>query len=768
VVWLVFNVAIALVLMEIGIFKALEHTLGLYANIAVAWVGAIVADLVVNKPLGLSPPHIEFKRAHLYDINPVGVGAMLVASAVSIAAYVGLFGETIQALASFLALGTAFVAAPAIAFATRGRYYLARSPQPAPEDGGRRQCCICEHSFDGEDMAYCPVYAGPICSLCCSLDARCRDGCKTNARIQEQVLAFLSSFLPARAVAGLSSRLGQYCSLMVLVCGISGLFFGLIYLQATLDPAAPKEAIAATLWNVFFVLVVVGGMTCWFFVLANESRRVAQEESNQQTHLLMREIRAHQRTDEQLQKAKEVAEAANQAKSRYMAGISHELRTPLNTILGYAQILEHDPALPPHREDSVRVVRRSAEHLAGLIEGLLDISKVEAGRLNIYRNEFRFDDFLSQLVDMFRIQAETRGIRFDFDRPRHLPDVVHTDERRLRQILINLLSNAIKCTDAGHVRLSVRYRGQVAEFIVQDTGIGIRESDFERIFRPFERIHNPGQRARPGTGLGLTITKLLTEVLGGEITVESVYGQGSTFRVRLMLSAVRVPALNREEMRRIYGYKGRRLTVVVADDDPDHREMINEILSPLGFILFTAEDGPSCLELVQQCEPDLFLLDISLPGMTGWELAERLRLSGYERTPIVIVSAVAGGELLRDPGAHHHDALVAKPIRIDDLLTRIGTLLNIEWIHDLAVQPARSDIREILAEGARLPLEEVRELRELGQLGHIRAVQEKLSDIEARYPDLEVFTSELRLIVGAFDFDRLDGILGDLQRETAK
>ncbi len=183
--------------MEFGIFKALEHILGLYAIVAVAWVGAIVADLVVNKPLGLSPPHIEFKRAHLYDINPVGVGAMLIASALSIAAYSDLFGDMAQAFSSFIALGTAFVTAPIIAFATGGKYYLARTPRMDATAGARQKCCICEYDFETEDMAYCPIYSGPICSLCCSLDARCHDGCKVEARLQQQIFA-----VPLRLPAG--------------------------------------------------------------------------------------------------------------------------------------------------------------------------------------------------------------------------------------------------------------------------------------------------------------------------------------------------------------------------------------------------------------------------------------------------------------------------------------------------------------------------------------------------------------------------------------
>jgi purine-cytosine permease-like protein len=173
VVWLVFNVLVALLLMEIGVYKALEQTLALYSNVAIAWVGALVADLIINKPLGLRPKHMEFKRAHLYDINPVGVGAMLAATLMSISAFYGLFGPTAKALSPFVALVTALVTAPIIAFATNGKYYIARKPKRAWQNMAVIQCCICEHSFEPEDMAHCPAYAGPICSLCCSLDARC-------------------------------------------------------------------------------------------------------------------------------------------------------------------------------------------------------------------------------------------------------------------------------------------------------------------------------------------------------------------------------------------------------------------------------------------------------------------------------------------------------------------------------------------------------------------------------------------------------------------
>src|ERR1700761_1714228 len=207
VVWLVFNVMVALLLMEIGVYKALEQTLALYSNVAIAWVGALVADLVINKPLGLRPRHMEFKRAHLYDINPVGVGAMLIATIVSISAFYGLFGPMAKALSPFVALLVALITAPLIAWATGGKYYMARKPKRAWQSMDSIQCCICEHSFEPEDMASCPAYAGPICSLCCSLDARCHDLCKPHARIQAQVAETLGGLLPKPIYAGINSPL---------------------------------------------------------------------------------------------------------------------------------------------------------------------------------------------------------------------------------------------------------------------------------------------------------------------------------------------------------------------------------------------------------------------------------------------------------------------------------------------------------------------------------------------------------------------------------
>jgi signal transduction histidine kinase/ActR/RegA family two-component response regulator len=694
---------------------------------------------------------MEFKRAHLYDINPVGVGAMTTATIVSITAFYGVFGPTAKALAPFVALIVAFVTAPLIAYATDGKYYIARKPKRSWQNMEAIQCCICEHSFEPEDTASCPAYAGPICSLCCSLDARCHDLCKPHARIQAQISETLGKLLPQPIYARINSQLGHYLGVFAVSAGLVGLTLGLIYLQTSATVHADNLQLSEVLWKVFFALTIIIGVVAWLFVLAQQSRRAAEEETRRQTTLLIQEIDAHKRTDAELQRAKEVAESANLAKSRYVVGLSHELRSPLNAISGYAQLLEQDLSLQAKPRDQVRVVRRSADHLSGLIDGILDISKIEAGRLYLSRDEVRVSDFLDQLVGMFRLQAAAKGIDFVFRRPTVLPVVVYADEKRLRQILINLLSNAIKFTQSGSVQFVVHYRSPVAEFEVTDTGPGIRSADLERIFAPFERGALGVSQPQTGTGLGLTISRLLAGVMGGDIRVSSKVGTGSTFRVKILLSEVTNPTRIAPVDAPVFGYHGPRRTILVTDDDPVHRDLLREVLTPLGFILLSAPDGPGCLALAQHCRPDLFLLDISMSGMDGWMVAETLRSSGHHQARILMVSASAleaHGAPLAQP---YHDGYLMKPIDIPRLLELIRQLLKLEWQYETDQMTAP---HWEPANGSRPPVKHVEELIGLGQLGYIRAIQVKLDEIGTDYPEHADFVSQMRILIDRFDLDQ--------------
>jgi len=441
-----------------------------------------------------------------------------------------------------------------------------------------------------------------------------------------------------------------------------------------------------------------------------------------------------------------------------VVGLSHELRTPLNAVVGYAQILERDPAIPVRRLDAIRVVRRNAEYLSGLIDGLLDISKIEAGRFHLNRNEVRLREFLDQLVDMFRLQAGTKGIEFVFLASDRLPVAVYTDENRLRQILINLLSNAIKFTDSGRVIMRVLYRNQVARFEVEDTGIGIGAGDLERIFQPFERAHL-GQANAAGTGLGLTITRMLAETMGGEITVRSEPGKGSVFQVKLLLSEVPRPRTAPPIEHRVRGYEGPRQTILVVDDDQVHRDLVRELLEPLGFNVFAAANGAACLSLVNECRPNLILLDVSMPDMDGWTVARLLRQSTRERPAIIMLSAITMEKEREFEPDRVYDDYMIKPLDLRQMLEKFQTLLDIKWTTGVGPDAPPPPPAAPPQNGKGPPLGEIEALIHLGQIGHVRGINAKLAEIETNSPEHGAFVKDLRVIVNSFNLSRFLTVL---------
>jgi len=301
------------------------------------------------------------------------------------------------------------------------------------------------------------------------------------------------------------------------------------------------------------------------------------------------------------------------------------------------------------------------------------------------------------------------------------------------------------------VQFVVHYRSPVAEFEVIDTGPGIQPDDLERIFAPFERGALGVTQPQTGTGLGLTISRLLAGVMGGDIKVLSTVGTGSTFRVKLLLSEVTNPRRDAPVDAPVYGYHGPRKTILITDDDPTHRDLLREILAPLGFILLSAPDGPGCLALAQHCRPDMFLLDISMAGMDGWTVAETLRSEGHHQARILMISASAleaHGAPLAQP---FHDGYLMKPIDIPRLLETIRLLLKIEWQYEAEQAPAPQWKPD---GGARPPVKYVEELISLGQLGYIRAIQLKLDEIGNEHPEHADFVGQMRTLIDRFDLDQ--------------
>jgi signal transduction histidine kinase/purine-cytosine permease-like protein/DNA-binding NarL/FixJ family response regulator len=800
VVWMVFNTLIALMLMELNVFQAIGQVLGLYSNIAISWMMAVVADLVINKPMGWSPKGIEFKRAHLYDVNPVGVGAMAAASALSVVAYLGALGPMAQAFSALIALVTAFVVSPLIAWWTQGRYYLARKPEAAEATEAAdashataagtykrlQRCVICERDYEGDDMAHCPAYQGPICSLCCSLDARCHDLCKPHARLSLQWREAVSAALPQAVWRRLDTELGHYLMLMaVAMPALAALFTAVYRLErrdvAVLTPAI-DEALQMGFVKVYAALLVVSAVVAWWLVLKHKSAQVAQEESNRQTLLLVQEIESHRRTDHALQIAKQVADAANQAKSRYISAISHELRTPLNSILGYAQLLDEDSQIPEGRKQAVRVIKRGGDHLLSLIEGTLDIARIESGRLTLEPAPMRLRETAQQIARLFELQAAAKGIGFAAVIDPQVPELVRADEKRLRQILINLLGNAVKFTRSGRVEFRLRYAREMAHFEIEDTGPGMPPDELARVFEPFARGSAAGQNGSGsgGTGLGLTIGKMLTELMGGEMLVDSQPGRGSCFKVRLFLPELRAQGLAPPRPATRIGYNGPRRRVLVVDNEEADRGLLVSVLEPLGFELRQAASGEECLALLaaavspavgngaaaDRWRPDAIFMDLAMPGIDGWETLRRIRAGGLgprarsesALQAMAIVSANAFDQGLdNDVGITPAD-FFTKPVRVNELLDWLGRVLALEWV--VAPVPAEPTV-PAATDAPWVPPGEahLRGLQELVNLGYVRGIVKRLDQIESEAPASAAFVERMRTMARGFELDAMQRLL---------
>ncbi len=620
--------------------------------------------------------------------------------------------------------------------------------------GSTVKCHVCENAFEVEDMAGCPAYGAPICSLCCTLESRCHDGCKTGSRAAEQAEHFLSALLPHWLSRKVNFRAGHYMIVVLSLSALLAAVMGMVFLQEAALPALsdPQAMLRAAFIKVFAILLLIIAVCSWWVVLGHESRHMAQDESNRQNQLLTREVEAHKRTDAALQAAKELAESANHAKTRYVAGMTHELRTPLNSILGYGQILLKSDAVSGSTREAVHTMQRSGEHMLALVDELLDLARIEAGRLRLEPGPVNLADFLDGVVDMVRPQALAKDLKFIYTHAGTLPPWVQADAKYLRQILINLLSNAVRFTDAGSVTLHVDCRSEVLRFDVIDTGIGIAVQDQQRIFLPFERGAAGRRRGEPGTGLGLTITGLLSSLMGGELTMHSVPGQGSTFSVRLYLSEIDDPGPLIDAPQQIVGYFGKRQTLLVVDDQPVQRQMLAGMLSPYGFALREAASGTECIDSVRDDLPDAILLDISMDDMDGWQTARLLREHGVS-VPIIVVSANVFENQSARLKACGCQAFVGKPVLESELMEALQRNLGLQWVNyrsAAAILPSRPT-----DQFARLGEEDRAELIRLARLGHVHGLQRVLERMLEQDPTLRACCEQVRAFVAQYDIESL-------------
>ncbi len=475
------------------------------------------------------------------------------------------------------------------------------------------------------------------------------------------------------------------------------------------------------------------------------------------------ELLVEQRTAE-LQAAKDAADAASQAKTTFLASVSHELRTPLNGILGYAQLLQRSGRLAPEDRQSANVVRRSGEHLLALIDDVLDLARIEAGRLDLAPEDVHLPSLARTVAEVCKVRAAQRGLGFELEVAEGTPAWVRVDEKRLTQVLLNLLGNAIKFTRAGRVTFRVaprdgRARGGVL-FRVEDTGPGIAPADLARIFEPFEQA---GERRAhgEGAGLGLAITRRIVDRMGGRVDVESAPGEGSTFTVALDLPVLagESPSGERRGGEAIAGYEGARRAILVVDDHEDNRAFLRDALAPLGFEVVEAAGGEAAVALAAGRRPDLVLMDLRMPDLGGDEAARRIRrLPGLSGVPILATSASVEAPERARSAAAGCDGFLPKPIELGALLEHLERRLALTWVR-AAPEGARS-VDDGDGAPPRAPVvppspEELARLAELVERGRLQDLVQRLAALEAEDPRLAPWLREVRGLAEEFRIHEL-------------
>ncbi len=433
-----------------------------------------------------------------------------------------------------------------------------------------------------------------------------------------------------------------------------------------------------------------------------ERKRAEDALRSHQEHL--EELVAERTTE--LASAKKAAEMADQAKSAFLANMSHELRTPLNVVMGFSQLMRNDPTLNEKQREGLDIINRNGTHLLGLINEVLEISRIEAGRVALITEDFDLWDTIENIRKMMISRADAKGLQFLLDRDDSVPRYARTDERKFKQVVINLTGNAIKFTQTGTVAVRFRWLDEQSRLHceVEDTGPGIRADDIPKLFGRFVQV---GEN-REGTGLGLYISQKITELMGGQITVQSVLGKGSLFAFDICCESASSARVAPTTAHRVTGLAPGQLPqrILVAEDIRESRLFMVETLRLAGFEVIEAENGREAVRLFEEFRPNLILMDMKMPVLNGYEAIQRIRLIPQEKkTPIIAVTASVFEEERQKILAAGADNFISKPVQMDELYDKIRDSLGISYIYsdenlDVSKAPDPMELRDKIA---RLP-----------------------------------------------------------------